>query len=218
MQPTKPTAARRGSGVPQKLAASPMRTFRAAEAAVAYAHPDPQLRRLEKLGSLHRIAHGYYTGVPQDHVGTGWMPTLEAAAAGIAGARFRPQRAPLMGVSAARAHGAIPRALSTAIVAAPAQHDPIMLLDRSATVRFVKRDTAHLDVESISTELGRALVTSIEQTVLDLARKPSLGVAEDQIPEALRALLPRCDPEILDELAARQRLRSALERARAWAR
>jgi predicted transcriptional regulator of viral defense system len=217
MQPTKPTAARRGSGVPQKLAASPMRTFRAAEAAVAYAHPDPQLRRLEKLGSLHRIAHGYYTVVPQEHVGTGWMPTLEAAAAGIAGARFRPQRAPLMGVSAARAHGAIPRALSTAIVAAPAQHDPIML-DRSATVRFVKRDTAHLDVESISTELGRALVTSIEQTVLDLARKPSLGVAEDQIPEALRALLPRCDPEILDELAARQRLRSALERARAWAR
>lgn len=218
MTPTQPTAVRRRSGVPQKLAAFPMRTFRAADAAVAYAHPDQQLRRLEKLGSLHRIAHGYYTVVPQEHLGTGWMPTLEAAAAGIAGARFRPQPAPLMGVSAARAHGAIPRALSTAIVAAPDQHDPITLLDRSATVRFVKRDTARLDVESISTELGRALVTSIEQTVIDLARKPSLGVAEDQIPEAIRVLLPRCDLQLLDELATRQRLVSALDRARAWAR
>ena len=104
--------------------------------------------------------------------------------------------------------------MSTAIVAAPDQHDPITLIDRSATVPFVKRNKAHLDVESISTELGRALVTSIEQTVLDLARKPSLGVAEDQIPEALRALFPRCDLEILDELAARQRLVSAVRRTR----
>jgi hypothetical protein len=146
------------------------------------------------------------------------MPTLEAAAAGIAQARFGPQRALLMGVSAARAHGAIPGALSTALVAAPAQHDPIMLLDRAATVRFVRRDTDHLDVESISTELGRVLVTSIEQTVLDLARKPSLGVAEDQIPEAVRAMLARCDGRVLDELATRQHLVSALERAHAWAR
>jgi hypothetical protein len=146
------------------------------------------------------------------------MPTLEAAAAGIAAARFHPARAPLMGVSAARVHGALPRALAVAIVAAPTQHDPITLLDRPASVRFVKRDTARVDVETVTTELGRALVTSIEQTVLDLARRPALGVAEDQIPEALRALLPRCEPEVLDELARRQRLRSALARARDLAR
>jgi predicted transcriptional regulator of viral defense system len=195
-----------------------MRTFRAADAAVVYAHPAPQLRRLEQLGVLHRLAHGYYTVVPQDQIGTGWMPTLEAAAAGIAAARFHPARAPLMGVSAARVHGALPRALAVAIVAAPTQHDPITLLDRPASVRFVKRDTARVDVETVTTELGRALVTSIEQTVLDLARRPALGVAEDQIPEALRALLPRCEPEVLDELARRQRLRSALARARDLAR
>jgi len=191
-----------------------MRTFRAADAAVVYAHPAPQLRRLEQLGVLHRLAHGYYTVVPQDQIGTNWMPTLEAAAAGIAAARFHPDRAPLMGVSAARLHGALPRALAVVIVAAPAQHDPITLLDRPASVRFVKRDTARVDVETVTTELGRALVTSIEQTVLDLARKPALNVAEDQIPDALRALLPRCEPEVLDELAGRQRLRSALARAR----
>jgi hypothetical protein len=195
-----------------------MRTFRAADAAVVYAHPAPQLRRLEQLGVLHRLAHGYYTVVPQDQIGTNWMPTLEAAAAGIAAARFHPDRAPLMGVSAARLHGALPRALAVAIVAAPAQHDPITLLDRPALVRFVKRDMTRVDVETVPTELGRALVTSIEQTALDLARRPALNVAEDQIPDALRALLPRCEPEVLEELARRQRLRSALARARDLAR
>lgn len=191
-----------------------MRTFRTADAGDAYAHPAPQLRRLERLGVLHRLAHGYYTVVPQDQIGTNWMPTLEAAAAGIAAARFHPERAPLMGVSAARLHGALPRALAIAIIAAPTQHDLITLLDRPASVRFVKRDTARLDVETAATEVGRALVTSIEQTVLDLARRPPLNVADDQIPDALRALLPRCDPTVLDELARRQRLRSALARAR----
>jgi hypothetical protein len=190
-----------------------MRTFRAADADVAYSHPAPQLRRLERLGALHRLAHGYYTVVPQDQVGMNWMPTLEAAAAGIAAARFHGERAPLMGVSAARLHGAIPRALAVAIVAAPVQHDPIRLLDRPASVRFVKRDTGRLDVETIATEVGRALVTSIEQTVLDLARRPSLNVADDQIPDAIRTLLPRCDRESLEELAHGQRLHSALKRA-----
>lgn len=205
---------RRAIGVPPALAGFAMRTFRTEDAAVAYAHPAPQLRRLEHRGVLHRLARGYYTVVPQDQVGTDWMPALEAAAAGIAVARFGPARAPLMGVSAARIHGALPRALGVAIVAAPAQHEPITLLDRPASVRFVKRDTARLDVETVATELGRALVTSIEQTVLDLARKPGLSVADDQIPDALQALLPRSDPEVLDELARRQRLRSALARAR----
>lgn len=190
-----------------------MRTFRTADAEIAYPHPAPQLRRMERLGTLHRLAHGYYTVVPQDQVGADWMPALEAAAAGIAAACFRPTRAPLMGVSAARMHGALPRALGTAIVAAPTQHEAIALLDRPAAVRFVKRDTALLDVETVATELGRALITSVEQTVLDLARKPSLNVAEDQISDAVRALLARCDPELLDDIAGRQRLRSALERA-----
>lgn len=198
--------------MPPALAGFPLRTFRAAEAKVAYAHPDPQLRRLDSLGLLHRLAHGYYTVVPQESVGAGWMPILEAAAAGIGSACFRPAPAPLMGVSAARALGALPRALNTAIIAAPAQHDPITLLDRPATIQFVKRDTTRLDVESVATELGRALVTSVEQTILDLARKPPIGVAEDQIPEALRALLPRADQQHLHELARTQRLRSALTR------
>lgn len=208
----------RTPGVPRGLAEFPLRTFRAAEATIAYAHPAPQLRRLEQSGVLHRLAHGYYTVVPQDQVGLAWLPALEAAAAGIATARFRPEPAPLMGVSAARVHGALPRALAIAIVAAPVQHEPIALLDRPASVRFIKRDTTRIDVETVVTELGRALVTSVEQTVLDLARRPPVGVAEDQIPDALRALFPRCEPEVLEDLAHRQRLSAALARARELAR
>lgn len=209
--------ARARAGVPRELAAKPLRTFRAHDARVAYAHPRPQLARLEHGGALHRPAWGYYIVVPQEYAGTDWMPTLEATAAGIAAATFAPARAPLMSVSAARVHGAIPRALSTAIIAAPARHDPIDLLDRPGRIQLVQRDTRRLDVVPVTTELGRALVTSIEQTVLDLARQPSVGVADDQIPEALRALLPRCDQDVLAELANAQRLRSALARAKEWA-
>jgi hypothetical protein len=209
--------ARAQVGVPRVLAAKPLRTFRAQDARVVYAHPRPQLARLEQGGALRRPAWGYYIVVPQEHAGTDWMPTLEATAAGIAAATFARERAPLMSVSAARLHGAIPRALSIAIVAAPGRHDPIELLDRPGHIRFIKRDTGRLDVVPVTTELGRALVTSIEQTVLDLARQPSVGVADDQIPEALRALLPRCDQDLLAELANAQRLRLALARAKEWA-
>jgi hypothetical protein len=121
-----------------------------------------------------------------------------------------------MGVSAARIYGAIPRALATAVVAAPTRHDPIDLLDRPARIRFVRRDTARLAVQPVTTELGRALVTTIEQTVLDLGRRPSLDIGDDQIPEALRILLPRCDVQLLEDLADAQRLRAALARVRTW--
>ena len=212
-----PLHARAQVGVPRALAAKALRTFRAQDAQGVYSYPRPQLSRLERGGALHRPAWGYYIVVPQEHAGTDWMPALEATAAGIAAATFAPKRAPLMGVSAARVHGAIPRALSTAVVAAPARHDPIDLLDRPGRLQFVTRDTARLDVVPVTTELGRALVTSVEQTVLDLARRPTVGVAYDQAPEALRALLPRCDMALIEELARDQRLRSALARAKRWA-
>jgi hypothetical protein len=76
---------------------------------------------------------------------------------------------------------------------------------------------SRLDVESMPTELGRALVTIVEQTVLDLGRRPSLGVADDDIVDAVLALLPRCDRRVLDDLATAQRRRAALERALSWA-
>lgn len=141
------------------------------------------------------------------------MPTLEAAAFGIAAADYGPD-AVLMGLSAARLHGAIPRALAVAVVAVPKQRPVLNLSDRAAHVRFVRRDVGRLDAERLPTDLGTALATGVEQTLLDLAHRPDLGGAEDEAWAAVAALWPRADHDMLEFLAGRQRLRAALERAR----
>jgi hypothetical protein len=155
--------------------------------------------------------------VPPDRVRGTWLPELEAAAAGLAAAAYGPDRAVLMGLSAARQHGALPRAIAVAVVAVPRQHAPLTLTDRPARVLFVQRDVERLDAERTRTELGPALVTGIEQTVLDLARRPELGGMPDEARNAVRALLHRADQTVLDQLADNQRLRSALGRALNWA-
>ena len=192
-----------------------MRMVRAVTAADVYAHPRAELARLTDLGLLHRVATGFYVAVPDDRVGTEWMPILEAAAAGIAVAAYGPDDAVVMGVSAARLHGAIPRALATAVVAGPARHDPIRLADRQAVVRFVVRDTARLDAERIDTELGPVLVTTAEQTVLDLVKRPGVGDAEGEVWPAVEQLYRRCDPGVLAELAGAQKMRTTLVRLQA---
>ena len=61
------------------------------------------------------------------------------------------------------------------------------------------------------TELGVALVTTAEQTVLDLARADPRA-ADREAQEAISALLPGCDPAVLAEIADRQRMRATLAR------
>lgn len=92
----------------------------------------------------------------------------------------------------------------------------VRLADRHAQVRFVKRDVSRLDIEAVSTDLGAALVTTREQTLLDLAKRPTLGNAADQLTEAMTMLFELSDPDVLEELAARQHLRAALRKAREW--
>ncbi|MET4046704.1 putative transcriptional regulator of viral defense system [Rhodococcus sp. UYP5] len=205
---------RRQAGLPPEFARLPMRVVRAATAADVYAHPRAELARLTDLGLLHRVATGFYVAVPDNKVGGGWMPGLEAAAAGIAVAAYGRDEVVVMGVSAARLHGAIPRALATAVVAVPTRHDPIQLADRQAVVRFVVRDTARLDAERIDTELGAVLVTTPEQTVLDLEKRPGLGDAEGEVWPAVEQLYRRCDPEVLAEIAEVQKMRTTLARLR----
>jgi predicted transcriptional regulator of viral defense system len=208
---------RRNASLPAVLARVPLRTIRAQNAAATYAFPGPELARLADRGLLQRIANGYYIVVPQEMIGHEWTPNLEAAAAGIASAIYGPTDAILMGISAARALGAIPRALATAVVAVPQQHRPIRLKDGQSIVRFVKRDTDRLDAERIETPLGSALVTTPEQTLLDLAHRPQLGDAENEVPGAITTLYPRSDHHHLKALAADQRLLATLRRVESWA-
>jgi predicted transcriptional regulator of viral defense system len=170
------------------------------------------LAKLAGNGELLRIATGYYIVVPRANQDRPWVPQLEAVAAGIGAADFGQDSAILMGVSAARLHGAIPRSLATAMVAAPRQRRRVRLLDRPADVVFVKRDTTRLDAVRTATELGAALITSIEQTILDIAHRPELGDAEEYALESLDVLLPRADPDRLKDLARKQRLMAGLTR------
>jgi predicted transcriptional regulator of viral defense system len=211
-------ATKHTTAVPTSLAAKPLKTFRPAQAGDAYAYPAPEIARLTELGLLHRLTDGYYVVVPPELVGRSWMPGLEVAAAGIATAIYGPDNIVIMGISAARLHGVIPRALATAVVAVPRQHRPITLTDRQALVRFVKRDTGRLDAERFDTTLGPTLVTTPEQTVLDLAHRHDLGDSEGEVPAAVAALYERSDQELLRKLARKQRRLASLERAEAWAR
>jgi predicted transcriptional regulator of viral defense system len=210
-------AQRRNTALPVVLASAPLRTIRAEAAAATYDFPGPELARLADRGLLQRVANGYYIVVPQDMIGREWVPSLEAAAAGIASAIYGAKHAVLMGISAARVFGAIPRALATAVVAVPDQHRPIRLKDRQSVVRFVKRDTDRLDAERIETPLGSAIVTTPEQTLLDLAHRPQLGDAREEVPAAIAMLYQRSDHQRLKALAADQRLTASLRRAESWA-
>lgn len=163
------------------------------------------------------LADGYYPVVPQDMLGRNWLPNLESAAAGIATAIYGFDNVVVMGLGATSLYGVIPRALSTAIVAIPRQHRPIALSDRPAIVRFVKRDTSALDAERIGTELGPALVTTPEQTVVDLAHRPTLGDNEADIPTTVTAFYTRSDKQRLKRLAVEQRRLASLSRAEEWA-
>ncbi|AMY52400.1 hypothetical protein [Rhodococcoides fascians] len=176
-----------------------MRMVRAATAADVDAHPRAELARLTDLGLLHRVATGFYVAVPDDRVGTEWMPGLEAAAAGIAVAAYSADEAVVMGASAARLHGTIPRALATAVETVPKRHDPIRLADRQPLVRLVVRDTARLDAERVVPEL-------------DLVKRPGLGDAEREVWPAVEQLYRRCDLEVLAEVAGAQKMRMTLTR------
>ena len=194
----------------------PLGVLRPVDLAHRYSQPRTEFARLEARGLLHRLLPGYYAVVPRGRPAGSWRPDLEAAAAGLAAAAYGPAHVVLMGLSAARVHGALPRAIAVAVVATPRQRRAAFLTDRDATVLFVRRDVDRLDAQPVRTELGRALVTSVEQTVLDLARRPDLGGMPAESRAAVCALLARAAPDALERLAAEQRLRAALDRALSW--
>ena len=115
-----------------------------------------------------------------------------------------------------RLHGALPRAIGVAVVAVDRPRRLLRLADRDAQVLFVRRDVRRLDLQRNRTELGEGWVTTVEQAVLDLAARPGLGGAPDEAQEAVQALLPRADHDLLEGLARGQRYGAALRRALGW--
>jgi hypothetical protein len=200
-------------GLPIAFARRPLRVLRPQDADDIYAFPRPEFARLERAGALHRLASGYYAIVPADQVGRPWLPELEAAAIGIAASDDSVDAVALMGLSAARVHGAVPRAIGVAVVATTShRRRSLRLTDRSAEIVFVRRDVSNLDLQRVSTELGACWATTVEQTLLDLAARPTVGHLPDQASEAIRALLSLSNRDLLTNLASRQRRQATLNR------
>ena len=198
----------------QLVARAPLRTIRTNDLAEVYANPRQEARALERRGLLHRLAHGFYCAVPPEHNPAQWRPTIEAATAGIASAIHGDRVSVLTGLTAARVHRALPRAIGVGFVAVPVQRRPLQLVDRAGRIRFVTRAVEDLDAVLVTTDLGQALATTPEQTVLDLGRADPRGQDADGR-EAIDALWPECDQVVLAEIASRQRMRATLARLRA---
>jgi hypothetical protein len=101
-----------------------------------------------------------------------------------------------------------------AFVAVPTQRRPLQLVDPSGQVRFVTRAVTDLDAVLVTTDLGQALATDPEQTVLDLGRADPRSEHVD-IPEVIDALWGECDQAVLADIAGRQRMQATLKRLRA---
>ncbi len=193
----------RARGVPDALARAENRIVRPRDLIDVYRNAPADFARMAERGLLAHVAHGYYAVVPERQRGRNWRPAIEGVALGIAVADYGPDQAALMGIAAARMLGAVPRALNTAVVAIPRQRP--VLETAFGRVHFVKRTIATLDLQRVETPLVDGYTTTAEQTVLDLAARPTLGgITEETAREAVRALWPRCNPDLVYDLARRQ--------------
>lgn len=203
---------KRSVGLPPQLLSGAGRVLRPRDATDLYSNPRAEFRRMERTGVLRRIATGYYVAVPQERVGDPlWRPPIEDVAIGVAVADYG-DAAALMGLSAARYHGAVPRAYAKAWIATNVSRRPVDGGGFGLFV-FVARDVRSLDLVRAHTGVATGWVTSIEQTAVDLLRRPSWADGRRAADDAVARLLPQCQDR-LDELAAAQRGRSALARIR----
>ena len=190
--------------------------LRPRDAESLYAQPHVEFRRWEKAGVLLKVAHGYYAHIPEASRGGNWRPEIEALALGIGQADYQKNEVALMHLSAARIHGAIPRALAVAVVAVPKRRPS--LETTCGRIIFVQRSVSLLKKIRIDTELATGWCTSIEQTALDLAARPDLVKGLTAVTqEAARTLFDRVSEKKLQAVIREQRMGSALIRLKAWA-
>jgi len=199
--------------IPSVLVSRPVRVVRPRDLRELYVNPSSELARLADQGAVQRIARGYYTLVPAESVGNPrWRPTIEALALGVAVADYGVDRVALMGPSAARLHGALPRAVALGSVAIPKQRPP--LVTRWGRIGFHTRDVARLDLEHVVTDLAAGYQTTVEQTILDLARWGDVwDISRDMVAEAIEVLAGRADWLLIRDLALEQGERAAYVRA-----
>lgn len=179
---------------------APLKTLRPVDLCHLTSHPRRVVDRLESRGALTRIGHGVYTAPPDGQDGREWRPDVDAAGIAVATARFGNRNAILMGIGAARHWKAIPRAISSTVVAVPVGGRSVITLAHGGLAHFIHRDLSRLDAVLEPFELGSALVTTREQTLLDLLARPSQGGDEAEARAAASNLQNAVDADSLVEL------------------
>lgn len=180
---------------------APLRTVRFADVEGLRPNAWRTLSSLVERGAVVRLAHGIYTAPPGGRDGRAWVPGLEAASLAVASARHGARAVALMGVSAARHWGAIPRAIASATVAVfEGARRPVEVV--GGTVYFIERDINRLDVIVDALELGTALVTTPAQTLYDLLMRPGRAGQRDAALEGARNLAAQVDARAFDEIVA----------------
>ena len=190
--------------VPVQITAAPMRTVRPLMLRELYANPEKELVRLMRAGLVVRIAPGTYTAKPDTlDAGASWRPEFEEAAMAYATAQYGNRVPVLYGIGAARFHHAIPRAIGVTVIAVPQAHRPVALTGGGRVV-FTITDVTRLDATYEQGRIGGFLVTTPEQTLLDLLRRPALGGMPGEAAAAARTLT---------EVVCQHRLRDLAEGA-----
>jgi hypothetical protein len=200
--------------IPTVLASRELRVVRPRDLKHLYVNPSSELTRLVDQGIAQRISRGYFVLVPSQWLGyEDWRPKIEAVGLGIGIADYGVPNVALMGISAARLHGTVPRALAVASIAVPKQRPTIH--SAWGHIVFHTRDVNELDLERVDTELASGYQTTAEQTILDLARWPSAWKTSlKMISESIETLAYRADWALVRDLALSQRQPSAYMRAR----
>lgn len=188
--------------LPEQITAAPLRTVRPLMLNGLYANPMKELARLDQAGLVTKIAHGAYTAKPDTiPADTPWRPGLDDAAMAYATTQYGDRVPVLYGIGAARFHHAIPRAIGVTVIAVPQQHRTVTLTDGGIVV-FTTTDVDKLEAALENTPLGPFLVTTIEQTLLDLLARPELGVMRDEALAAAATLATWADEDHVRDLAA----------------
>lgn len=189
-------------GAPTIIAAAPLRTVRPVMLEGRYANPRKELARMREAGQVVQIAPGTYTAKPDDIPSeTAWRPALEEAAMAYATAQYADRVPVLFGIGAARFHHAIPRAIGVTVIAVPEQHRPVTMTDGGRIV-FTTTDVDRLEARYERGRIGSFLVTTPEQTLLDLLDRPNLGGMPTEASAAAHALAATVDRERMQRLAA----------------
>lgn len=204
-------------GLPFELLRRSMRVLRPRDVSDIYANPAQELQRLADRHLLLQLAHGYYAVPPQEWFGdSAWRPEVEAVALGIAAADQSISVVAVAGISAARVLGMYPRALAAAVVATPVRRRS--LSTAVGNVVFWQRKVVALETQTWRSELGQGRVTTIEQTLLDVAASPRRGgISTTAAQEALTSLSQAADWERVRHLAEQQNLAAAYRRVRWYA-